>query len=233
MMYRAVLFDLFGTLAHNFSSSGYGETLARMASALSVPSDDFRQAWFDTSKERNTGPSQSCRGDVEHICRNLGVTVAEEEVEAAVQARLDYIRHLMAPQPGAIEVLTGLREQGLKAGLISDCTHEIPAVWPGTPFASLFDTAVFSCLAGMRKPDPRIYQLAVEQLNVRPEHCLYVGDGGSQELSGALAVGMHPLLIRFDSDSTEAHLSRREEWDGAEVSSLTEILDIVRAEPIP
>ena len=227
MKYEAVVFDLFGTLAHNFSSRGYGDALARMASALSLPSDDLRQAWFGTSRERNTGASQSCRGDVEYICRKLEATADEEQVEAAVQARLDYIRHVMTPQPGAIKVLSGLKERGFKTGLISDCTHEIPTVWPETPFAPLFDTAVFSCLVGMRKPDPQIYLLATEQLDVRPEQCLYVGDGGSQELSGALAVGMHPVLIRPDADSAEPHLSAREKWHGPEVSSLTEILAMV------
>ncbi len=228
MKYHAVVFDLFGTLAHNFSSSGYGDALAQMASALSLPSDDFRRAWFETSRERNTGASQSCLGDVEHICRKLGATADEGQVQVAVEARLDYIRHVMTPQPDAIEVLSSLKGQGFKTGLISDCSHEIPTVWPQTPFAPLFDTAVFSCLVGMRKPDPRIYQLAVERLDVRPEQCTYVGDGGSQELSGALAVGMHPVLVRFDADSAEPHLTSREAWDGPEVSSLTEILALVQ-----
>ena len=227
MKYQAVVFDLFGTLARNFSSSGYGEALAHMASALSLPSDDFRRAWFETSRERNKGASQSCRRDVEHICREFGITAEEGQIQVAVQARLDYIRHVMTPQPGATEVLSSLRERGFKTGLISDCSHEIPTVWPETPFAPLFDTAVFSCLVGVRKPDPRIYRLAVERLDVRPEHCTYVGDGGSQELSGALAVGMYPVLVRFDADSTEPHLASREAWDGPVVSSLADILALV------
>lgn len=230
MKYDAVVFDLFGTLAGNFSTQGYNDALAGMASALSLPSDDFRRAWFETSRERNAGAFQSSEADVEHICGRFGVTPDEGRVQLAVEARLDYIRHVMMPQPDAIEVLSGIREKGLKTALISDCTHEIPTVWPETPFAPLLDTTVFSCMVGMRKPDPRIYQLAIERLDVLPEQCLYVGDGGSQELSGALKVGMRPVLIRPDADSTEPHLARREEWDGPVISSLREILAIVEGE---
>ncbi len=228
MKYQAVIFDLFGTLAHNFSTQGYGDALVQMASVLSLPAEDFRSAWFSTSRERNTGVEQSCEADVEHICRHFEMTPGEEQIRLAVQARLDYIRLVMTPQPAAGETLAALRAMGHKVGLISDCTHEIPTVWPETIFAPLIDEAVFSCLAGMRKPDPRIYRLACDRLGVSPEDCLFVGDGGSQELTGAREVGMHPVLIRVDADSDEAHLAKREDWDGPTISSLSDILDLVK-----
>jgi len=228
MKYRAVIFDLFGTLGYNFSVRGYEDTLARMADILSLPADDFKRAWFETSRERNTGTSQNCRGDIELICRRLDIPGDEEQIELAIDARLDYIRTVMTPQPGAIETLKSLREEGYKTALISDCTHEIPIIWPETPFAPLMDVTIFSCSVGLRKPDPRIYELATSQLNVRPEQCLYVGDGGSQELTGALQFGMHPVLIRLDEDSREPHLIKREQWDGPTVSSFEDILTLVR-----
>lgn len=224
MKHPAVIFDLFGTLADNFSSRGYNDGLMQMAEALSLPSDDFRQAWFATSRERNIGALQNCEADVEYICRELKVLPKKRQIQLAVQARLDYIRHVMTPQPHAVETLSRLKEDGYKTGLLSNCSHEIPVVWPETPLAPLIDVAVFSCSVNMRKPDPRIYQLTAERLGVRPEECLYVGDGGSQELSGALTVGMHPVLIRPDAESSEQHLMKREQWDGPEISSLTDVL---------
>ena len=50
-----------------------------------------------------------------------------------------------------------------------------------------------SCELGLKKPDPRIFQLCTERLSLSPEECLYVGDGGSHELEAAKAFGMHPL----------------------------------------
>lgn len=43
---------------------------------------------------------------------------------------------------------------------------------------------------GLLKPDRQIYELAMQRLNVYPEQCLFVGDGGSNELCGAKTAGM-------------------------------------------
>ena len=102
-------------------------------------------------------------------------------------------------------------------------------VWEDTAFAPLFDVTMFSCRVGIKKPDPRIYRMATDQLAVEPEACLYIGDGSSQELTGALQVGMHPVLIRLPEESVDAHFIDREEgWDGPAISSLQEVLNLVR-----
>ncbi len=227
LKYKAVIFDLFGTLTSNFTSQEYHDALRQMAAALSLPAEDFREAWFSTSKGRNSGDSQTCTSDVEYICRELGITPQAREIELAVEARLNYIRRVMTPQPQAVETLSAIKAEGFKTGLLSNCSHEIPVVWPESPLAPFTDVAVFSCSVKMRKPDPRIYQLTTERLGIPVDECLYVGDGGSQELSAALALGMHPVLIRPDADSQERHLVNREEWDGREISSLEEVLTVL------
>jgi len=71
----------------------------------------------------------------------------------------------------------------------------------------------------------------MEQLAVEPDKCLYVGDGSSQELTGAAQVGMHPVLISIPSlDITDVHRidTEAEEWDGPTISSLKDILSLVR-----
>jgi len=95
--------------------------------------------------------------------------------------------------------------------------------------------AVLSSSAGVKKPDPRIYQLAVEQLAVEPKDCLYIGDGDSQELTGAAQVGMHPVLIRVpDEDSTDVYRvdAEAEDWDGPVISSLKEVLPLLESRRI-
>lgn len=88
---------------------------------------------------------------------------------------------------------------------------------------------MFSSRIGLRKPDPRVYRLASEQLVVEPEDCLYVGDGDSKELSGAAQASMHPVLIRLaGEDGTQPHLVNREEWNGTVISALGEVLALVK-----
>jgi len=137
--------------------------------------------------------------------------------------------NIMKPRQDTIDTISYLQSQGLKIGLISNCSPETPLIWKETPLAPLVDVALFSSSVGIKKPDPRIYQLASERLAVKPENCAYVGDGDSQELSGAARVRMHPVLIRLaGEDGTQPHLTNREEWEGPTITLLKDVLDLVR-----
>ncbi len=225
--YEAVIFDLFGTLIDNFSRREYESVLAEMASILAVPYDEFTLLWFDSFHQRITGAFPTPKANIEHICQKLGIQVTDAQIKLAGRVRLDYTTRSFKPRPGSVEVLTHLKSEGYKTGLISDCSSEIPTVWGNTALAPLFDVAVFSCIVGIKKPNPRIYQAATDQLAVKPQTCLYIGDGSSQELTGASRVGMHPVLIRLPDESADAHFIDREEWDGPAISSLQEVLTLV------
>ncbi|HEY55349.1 MAG TPA: HAD family hydrolase [Dehalococcoidia bacterium] len=224
MKYEAVIFDLFGTLVANFSVREHEGVLMEMASVLAVPLDEFIRLWIDTFHQRATGVLPTPEAEVEYICQKLGTHVDEDKVKLAAQVRTNYTVRSLTPRTGSVETLSHLKSKGLKTGLISDCSREVPALWGNTPFASLFDVTVFSCSVGMRKPDPRIYQIATEQLGVEPQDCLYIGDGSSHELTGASQVGMHPVLLRIpDEESTDVHQIDKEDWNGPAISSLKEV----------
>ncbi|MEE8353295.1 MAG: HAD-IA family hydrolase, partial [Dehalococcoidales bacterium] len=211
---------------NNLAYDRHRAVTAETATLVGAPPEDFIRLWAETAFERNTGILPTSAACIEHICRTLGVEPSEDGLLRAAGHRTDYVRGLLKPRPGTVEVLRTLRERGHKTGLISDCTHEVPLLWAKTPFASLIDVPVFSCSAGLKKPDPRIYRLAASQLDVTPEDCLFIGDGGSQELSGARDVGMHPMLFRLDGDGTEPHLLDREQWDGPAIESIHDVLAI-------
>ena len=95
----------------------------------------------------------------------------------------------------AVPVLAALRQRGLRTGVISDCTHELPAFLPQLAVAPLLDVRVFSVQVGRCKPDPALYLAACQRLGLAPGDCLYVGDGGSQELTGAERAGMTAVRL--------------------------------------
>ncbi len=229
MKYKAVIFDLFGTLIDNFSFEEYRWTITEMATVLSAPPDDFAGLWLDLWEERMSGVLESPVGVIEHVCRELGVNPDNAQIERATRIRFDMTRKVIRVRPDAVNVLSKLKSEGYKTGLISDCSHEMPAIWEDLPLAPLIDVAAFSCLVGIIKPDPRIYQLVTAQLDVQPEGCLYVGDGSSQELAGAANVGMSPVLIRVpgDRDYDDIYRIKPEEWGGLRVSSLSEVLKLL------
>jgi epoxide hydrolase-like predicted phosphatase len=73
--------------------------------------------------------------------------------------------------------IRGLRSDGIKVGLLTNNVKEFGSAWRATfPVDELFEVVVDSSDVGMRKPDPRIYQLTCERLGVPPEASVFVDD---------------------------------------------------------
>lgn len=226
MKYKAVIFDLFGTLVDNFPRDKSHDNLRRIASELSVPPDDFIDLWYAAFDERMRGVFKYYQACIRHICQRLGTQVQDDKVELAASIRFEINRReVMASREGAVETLSSLKSNGYKTGLISNCSVETTMIWKEILLAPLIDVTVFSCLAGTVKPDPSIYQEAVEKLAVSPKECLYIADGIGQELTSAKELGMHAVQIRVPHDRD--YDPYREEWDGPVISSLKEVLTLL------
>ena len=156
------------------------------------------------------------------------MTVDEAALPFALEQRLDLYRTWFHPRRGALETLAEVKVRGYPIALISMCAPDAPAMWRSSALAPYVDVEVFSSEVGLRKPDPAIYRHATDQLHVDPTACLYCGDGAYGELSGAAAVGMTPFLIADPAVDVEDSLTpEREEWDGARVADLRELLPLL------
>ena len=145
------------------------------------------------------------------------------DVTAALTIRRDWTLEHLVPRPDAVSTLDELRRRGHLLGMISACTEEVADVWEQTPFEGLFDSTVFSCSVGVSKPDPRIYEVACEELGVAPAGCLFVGDGANDELPGAERVGMTAVQLRAPG---EPLTEEGERWEGAFVERLSQVLEL-------
>ena len=230
---QAVVFDFFGTLVPNFTVSGHKDVLRQMARATGAPVEQFVEGWLATFNQRATGAFPTTRSNIEAVCRALDVSPENQQYEAAGQLRYDFEQRQVAPRPTAISTLRALKSLGLKTCLVSDCSPELPQLWPETPFAPLFDSAVFSCCIGIRKPNREIYLEACRRLRVQPSECLFVGDGGSRELSGAAEAGMSAVLLAApeEQDNLDTHRIDEENWKGPRISDLKELLAIIETAP--
>jgi putative hydrolase of the HAD superfamily len=231
MKYKAVIFDLYGTLVDKVPMTAYRDSLRRMAATISVTPDNFIKLWFDTYNERGLGVFQSYEDNIDYICRELGVETEASHIALAVRTEYECRARFMKPRPHAHKLLSYLKENQYKTGLITDCGAEVPKLYRDTSLAPLIDVAVFSCLVHLQKPDPGIYHIAVKQLEVRPEECLYIGDGDSNELTGAKNVGIQPVLIR-DPEEDRSNVYRTDfegdSWQGTIITSLKEVVDLLR-----
>ena len=223
MKFNTVIFDLYGTLVNDFASS-VGQLHAEFVRTLGVPPHPFRKLWRETTDMRVIGAFQTVEASIEYVCSLLGVPITVEQLSRAVEIRLELIRGTLSPRPEALPTLARLRHYGAKTGLLSNCSIEIPIVWPETAFAQLIDCAIFSSRVCLKKPDPRIYQLACDRLGVKPEDCLYIADGENYELAAAAKVGLRTLLLRnLSRDNGTELLREAREWQGDTISTLPEV----------
>jgi putative hydrolase of the HAD superfamily len=178
-------------------------------------------------RARACGMFGSAEATLRWVGEQAGGRPDQADLRAAFAARVDALRSDTRLRPDAVSTLSALKQRGIATGLVSDCTHELPAFLPGLPIAPLLDTTVFSVETGRCKPDPLIYLTACRELDVLPEDCLYVGDGGSRELTGATDVGM--TAVRLAARDLAGHLVFDPDvrFSGPTVGTLAEVLELV------
>jgi putative hydrolase of the HAD superfamily len=102
-----------------------------------------------------------------------------------------------------VERVRAIREAGYRTALVTNNVAEFGDGWRGLiPVDELFEVVIDSCRVGLRKPDPRIFRLALEQLDgVRPEQAVFLDDFEAH-VAGARRLGMHGIVV--GEDRTEA-----------------------------
>ncbi|MGY0005480.1 HAD family hydrolase [Micromonospora sp. I033] len=222
--YQAVLFDFFGTLTRCVQRGSAHRTIAEL---LGCPADTLIEVLDRSYYQRASGRFGDAEATLRWVCGQAGVHPSDEAVRDAVAYRHRAVRADTRLRTEAVPVLAALRGQGVRTGLISDCTHELPAFLPQLAVAPLLDVRIFSVQLGRCKPDAALYLAACHRLRLTPADCLYVGDGGSQELTGAERAGM--TAVRLAAPDLAGHMVFNADhgWDGPVLTSLTEVLGLL------
>ncbi|HVV22300.1 MAG TPA: HAD family hydrolase [Pseudonocardiaceae bacterium] len=226
MSVRAVVFDYFGTLTPTVVTMITAEEQAALGAALGVDPQVFEEAWRASFVERSTGRTGDMVATLRLLCERVGVAPSEDGLAEAARIRAGAYRRSATPRAETVDVLRELRRRGLRIAVVSDCSDELVAVWPSSPVAELVDTTVFSAVVGRRKPDPVMYRSACVGLGVAASECVYVGDGGSGELTGAVRFGMRAVLLA-DAEWAVGHRYDADEWDGEVIHQLGDVVSLV------
>jgi HAD superfamily hydrolase (TIGR01509 family) len=207
-----VIFDLWNTIAV-WPEDLWAETRPRVAEHLGLSVEEFESRWYgELAHMREMGPMS----DVLAL-----FDLTPDDAERVSALRREVTRKGLVPVPGAVETIAALRERGLKTGLITVCSEDVVSLWAETDFHGLFDAEVFSAAVGLRKPDPRIYRIALEELGVDAQDAMFVGDGANDELAGAERVGM--TAVGVESPTGELP----DDWAGPRIRMLPELLALV------
>jgi len=119
------------------------------------------------------------------------------------------------PVAASLRALLDLHRAGVAMGVVSNAVGQIEAclryqgvcqVGPGSgvPVAVVIDSEV----VGVQKPDPAIFAGALAVLGVEPSRCLYVGDSIRNDVVGARAAGLEPVLLDPYDDRVDADCRR-------------------------
>jgi 2-haloalkanoic acid dehalogenase type II len=190
-MVRAVFLDALGTLVEleppwlslrdRVPETVSDESLER---ALRVEMAYYRE-------HAHEGRDEASLADLRERCAalvsdQLGVEISADQLVDAI--------HFDA-YPDAVPALTELRERGQRLVAVSNWDCSLPAVLERCGLGGLLDGVVSSAAARARKPDPAIFQQALELAGVGPDQALHVGDTPEEDVEGARAAGIRALLI--------------------------------------
>ena len=185
---KAIYFDLFFTLIVPTYEKEINEF-----SILNLSVDEW-ETYAENEmlyRERALGLVKTEKEIIDRIISLMPYKVSAAQKEKVLRAREDRMRNaLQNVSKEILDVLQILKSRDIKIGLISNADIIDCKYWSKSSLFQYFDDAVFSCNVGLLKPDKQIYELAMHHLNVLPEQCLFVGDGGSNELYGAKSAGM-------------------------------------------
>ena len=201
--FEAVLFDAGDTLIR---LSGSGETLlhraAKTLGASPLDPDEVTRVW-QRVLERSSGAEELAKGrDLSNArhrevwtelydaagCEGLAPGLSEELYALTVSAES------WEAFPDTLPTLRALHERGLPVGIVSDTGFDLRPAMDRLGLSPYLDTVVMSFQYGACKPAASVFRAASEQLGVKPERTLMVGDNPLTD-SGAVAVGMYVFLL--------------------------------------
>jgi putative hydrolase of the HAD superfamily len=116
-----------------------------------------------------------------------------------------------------LPTLRGMQAQGYRLGLISNFEQWLEERLIELEVGQLFDVSVISGFVMIEKPDPAIYELALQRARVEPAKAVHVGDSISMDVEPASYVGMHPVLLDREGlyrDSETLRIESLEELPG-------------------
>ncbi len=195
---RALLFDFGGTLDAEGVPWKDRFFEAARREGLDVAQAEFDPAFYGaTDCLEGKIPGLGLRETVERIADGLASRLRRESVllrRVGERFTNDSLRQL-AESAALLARLSGR----YRIGIVSNFYGNLQSVLDETGLSPAVSVAVDSTLAGVKKPDPRIFQAALDVLEVAPAEAIFVGDSLRRDMAGARAMGMRHVWLRPES----------------------------------
>ncbi len=201
-MIKGVLFDIGGTL-HTVTNSVELRTAfaRRLMDRLKIydihidtPADELGLRLYENAEEYKHWSEQSLseipsvRIWNEYFLKQYNIGEARlAPIAEELSFLYDYDRVCIKRRPGMVETIETLHVMGLRLGIISNIisTSFVPHILKEYGVDTRMECVILSSEAGVRKPDPRIFSMALDEMRLNPEEAAYVGDTISRDVLGA------------------------------------------------
>ena len=197
LRYRAILFDAGGTLL--FLDYPRLAAVVQAACAAGPEAETLRAAAAAAARELeqdNGSEGERAARYLRALFLHAGLDPAHWEAAQAALYRAHREQHLWSGgEPATGGALARLRDAGFRLGVVSNSDGRVAHALAAAGLAQHFDVVVDSRIAGVEKPDPRIFLLALDQLGVEPAEALYVGDVYEVDVVGARNAGLAAALV--------------------------------------
>ncbi|MFD0692499.1 HAD family hydrolase [Paenibacillus sp. GCM10027628] len=233
-MTKLILFDLDDTL-FDFSTT-WNVVLKRMFAEHPVTGRYENEAFFTAFQKKSDElyylyEQRICSVEA-YRNRRLIETLADHRhimtEEEAKAFNLDFVRQYvesLQPDPAVIELLHRLKGR-YQIGIITNGPHDMQGgKIERLGLKELFpsEQVWISNVVGMAKPDPRIYQLALDHFKVKAEETIFVGDSWEADVAGPIRVGMQAVWLNKYGKTPKADIQPL-----AIVTKLHELIDILQ-----
>ena len=204
MTIRAVLFDLDNTLTHRDQSIlAYSQHLANTYQQQ-LQQAEISQIQSIIRRIDNGGYPKKERLTHPSIAASVAYALQQElnwnslpDFEELTQFWFQQFGLSAVAMPGANSLLAELKQQGYKLAVVSNGGHATRlTILQGLGFSHYFDEIISSELVGMSKPNPEIFLHTSRQLDIAPQHCLFIGDHPVNDIQGATQAGMQALWLK-------------------------------------
>ncbi len=214
---QAVLFDLDDTLFdHQYARraalrwlQGRFPSLARASlHDLEIEHERLLVADYGRTLDGTITPLEARTARTSRLCALYGEPVSLADAQAAAVTYEETYRRNRQAVLGAFEVVDRLRLHLAVAIVTNGNVAAQREKLELCGLTRLFGVVVVSEELGVRKPDPRIFQVALERLGVAAEAAVYVGDSWPTDVMGALGAGLRAVWFnRYEQSSPDPDLA--------------------------
>jgi putative hydrolase of the HAD superfamily len=157
----------------------------------------------------------------------LGIIFSREELKFLADESVGIWQRYISLAPDAEHVFNQLR-RNIKLAMITNFDHSphIHKVIRKYNLDSFLEPIVISDEAGVLKPDPKIFELTLEQTNLKANEIIFVGDS-SDDINGALFSKIEPVLIKYSKSRNNINLAASIQKSFTTITSLSELLDLL------